>query len=342
MIMTSLNNGIPPAGRILVTGSEGLIGGWVCKTLREQGYLVFGLDSNFTPETASSQSIRCDIIDRTELLNVFRDLCPVGVVHLAARTDLNETRDLTGYRANTDGVSNLLAAVSETSSVERVIVTSSQLVCRLGHVPRDPQDFCPTTLYGQSKVLTEQITREMDGGGRTWCITRPTTVWGPGMSPHYQSMLRLIRRGFYFHCGRSKLLKSYAYAGNIAFQYWKLLTAPSDQIHRRLFYLADYEPLSLREYTKGLAKAMNAPSIRTLPIPFARGLAWVGDALNLFGLSSFPFNSFRLGNILNEYRCDTDPIREISGDLPFSFADGVEATAEWFLKKEELEREKSV
>ena len=96
MIMTSLNNGIPPAGRILVTGSEGLIGGWVCKTLREKGYLVFDLDSNLPPGTLSSQSIRCDILDRTELLNVFRDLSPVGVVHLAARTDLNETRDLTG------------------------------------------------------------------------------------------------------------------------------------------------------------------------------------------------------------------------------------------------------
>lgn len=339
--MTNLKNEIPPGGRILVTGSAGLIGSWVSKILREKGYLVFDLDSNLPPGTLSSQSIRCDILNRTELLAVFRDLCPAGVVHLAARTDLNETRDLAGYRVNTDGVSNVLTAVGETSSVQRVIVTSSQLVCPPGYVPRDPQDFCPTTLYGQSKVLTERITREMDGGGRIWCLTRPTTVWGPGMSPHYQRMLSLIRRGFYFHCGYSRLFKSYAYAGNIAFQYWKLLTTSSEQIHRRLFYLADYEPLSLREYANGLAKAMDAPPIRTLPIPLARGLAWIGDALNFFGLSSFPFNSFRLSNILNEYRCDTDPIREICGDLPFSFAEGVEATAEWFLGLERKGKEKS-
>jgi nucleoside-diphosphate-sugar epimerase len=179
--------------------------------------------------------------------------------------------------------------------------------------------------------MTEKIVREEDGGGVEWCLVRPTTVWGPQMSPHYQNMLRFIRKGKYFHCGAGKLYKSYSYAGNIAFQYLKMLLAPTEMIHRQTFYLADYEPLSLRDYTNELARVMNAPSIPTMPLLIARAIALAGNGLNVIGFRRFPFNSFCLRNILTEYRFDMSKTRQVCGELPFSFDDGVKATAEWYL-----------
>ena len=114
--------------------------------------------------------------------------------------------------------------------------SAASAMCR-----RDDTDYTADTLYGQSKVRTEQIVRSADGGGREWCLARPTTVWGPGMSAHYQRFLRMIERGYYFHVGHGPLWKSYSYIDNIAFQYWRLLAAPADQIQRRTFYLADYD-----------------------------------------------------------------------------------------------------
>lgn len=321
--------------RVLVTGSSGLIGRWVCNRLGNEGCAPFGLDRQERQEDQGWLPFeRCDIMNEPELRKAFENIKPHAVVHLAARIDLDEKKDLAKYAANIDGVRNVLNCIRETESVRRVIVTSSQLVCRVGYVPKSETDYCPNTLYGESKVLTEKTTREMDGGGKEWCIVRPTTVWGPYMSEHYRGLLRLIRRGRYFHCGNSLLYKSYSFAGNIAYQYWKLLIASVDAIYGKTFYLADYEPLSLRAYTDALAKEMGAPRIPTVPLPVARFLACGGDVLNRLGWAAFPFNSFRLRNILTEYKFDLSPTKAVCGDLPYGFDDGVSTTARWFLEKD--------
>lgn len=318
--------------KILITGSSGLIGRWAGVWLKKEGYRVIGLDK--IPHSSPAdidEHIICDILDRPALISHVRRLSPDALIHLAARTDLDETRNLSGYAANIDGLHNIVEAVRQTPSIRRAIYTSSQLVCRVGYIPVSDTDYCPNTLYGQSKVLTEKIVRKENGGGVEWCLTRPTTVWGPYMGEHYQNMLRLIRKGLYFHCGKGKLYKSYAYTGNIAYQYARLLTAEAAAIHEKTFYLADYEPLSLRGYTDALAREMGSPKIITLPLPMARLLAFTGDALNVFGLKQFPFNSFRLNNILTEYVFDLSNTKTVCGPLPFTHEDGIKETAQWFL-----------
>ncbi len=319
---------------VLVTGSSGFIGRWVCDTLCNNWITPVGLDlREKLPDQRWLEFHQCDILDKAHLKRVFQKVRPQRVIHLAARIDLDEEVNLAGYVANIDGVKNVLECSRELESVDRIIVTSSQLVCKVGYVPEHDADYCPNTLYGESKVLTEKITRDLDGGGKEWCIVRPTTVWGPYMSDHYCLLLRLIREGRYFHCGRSMLFKSYSYAGNIAHQYWKVLVAPPNEVHRRTFYFADYLPLSLRGYTNGLAKELNAPKIPTLPLICAKTLAVMGGILNRMGWRSFPFNSFRLRNILTEYQFDLSATERVCGDLPYCFEDGIKATSDWFMKQ---------
>ena len=318
--------------KVLITGSSGLIGRWVADRLKMEGCQVIGLDKAPPPAMSNlDESIQVDILNQAALLSAVRQTAPDALIHLAARIDLNETRKLNGYAANIEGVRNVIESVRQTPTIRRFISTSSQLVCRVGYVPQSETDYCPNTLYGQSKVLTEQITRERDGGGKEWCLVRPTTVWGPYMGVHYQGLLKLIQNGRYFHCGHSPLNKSYSFVGNIAYQYWKLLAAPATAIHGKTFYLADYEPLSLRAYTNALAKELGAPLIPTVPLPFARFLAVVGDVFNAVGWRSFPFNNFRLNNILTEYQFDLSPTRAVCGELPYGFEDGIGATVKWFL-----------
>ncbi|WP_139102252.1 NAD-dependent epimerase/dehydratase family protein, partial [Acinetobacter baumannii] len=95
----------------------------------------------------------------------------------AARIDLDEKTDLSGHTANIEGGENLVEAIRRTPSVRRVSWTSSQLVCRVGYVPTSDTDYKADTLYGKSKVRTEEIVRSSDGAGREWCLARPTTVW---------------------------------------------------------------------------------------------------------------------------------------------------------------------
>lgn len=316
---------------VLVTGSSGFIGTALVDALLAGDETVGALDK--LPGKTRSGAVRvfqCDIVDRDRLLACVAEFQPEIIVHLAARADIDESATVADYAPNVEGVENLLAAVAATPTVRRVIWTSSQLVGHVGYVPRHDTDYRPDTVYGKSKVRTEQLVRESDGAAREWIIARPTTVWGPGMSPHYQRLFRMIKRGIYFHVGHRPLRKSYGYIDNVVHQYLCLMRAPAEQVNRKTFYLADYEPIDLIAWCDGLQRALRGPTIRHLPRSAAKVLAYTGDALNAVGLKRFPFNSFRLRNVLTEYIFDTSATQQVCGPLPVTAERGVEATAAWF------------
>jgi nucleoside-diphosphate-sugar epimerase len=272
--------------------------------------------------------VQCDILNASELGQVLSDCQPQAVVHLAARTDL-DGKNMSDYAANVEGVQNLVKAVANTPSVQRCIYTSSQLVCRVGYVPKDEQEYCPNTFYGESKVLTEKTVRQQGGGGVEWCLVRPTTVWGTGMRPHYHRFFKLIRQGHYFHTGYRPLHKSYSYVGNIVHQYQKFLEAPAELIHRKTFYLADYQPISLRAWADAIQRELGARQILTVPELLAKVAAITGDVINVLGIKAFPVNSFRLNNILTEYMFDLSATEQVCGALPYTMEQGVKETVPW-------------
>jgi nucleoside-diphosphate-sugar epimerase len=315
--------------KVLVTGSSGLIGRWIGMRLDREGIEWVGVD--VSPQIADlkcSQHYQVDILDAAALQEVFEQSSPTHVIHLAARCDL-DGKTVEDYEANRGGVLNLCDAIRKTSSVSRAIFTSSQLVCEVGYVPKDDVDYCPHTVYGESKVFTEQVVREQQGGDVTWCLARPTTVWGPHMSDHYKSLWQHIENGRFFHSGSGALYKSYSYAENIAHQYFRLLMAPEDQVSENTFYMADYEPLSLRDYANSIASSLGVKSPVTIPFFLAKLIALGGDLLNGVGVK-FPFNSFRLKNIRTEYIFDLSKTEAVCGALPKSFEQGIQETAKWY------------
>ena len=315
--------------RILITGSSGFIGTHLVDTLIRRGFAVYGLDVQVPDYSGNDfHFVPCDILDANELKRVLSNCQPQAIVHLAARTDL-DGKNVSDYAANVDGVQNLIKAIADTPSVQRCIYTSSQLVCRVGYVPKGEQDYCPNTIYGESKVLTEQIIKQHDGSGREWCLVRPTTVWGAGMKPHYQRFFRMISQGRYFFVGQRPLFKSYSYVGNIVYQYQKILEASTEQVHRKTFYLADYEPISLRAWVNAFQRELGARPVPTVPEPLAKVMACLGDMINSVGVKSFPFNSFRLKNILTEYQFDLSNTEKVCGPLPYNMEQGVQETAVW-------------
>ena len=76
------------------------------------------------------------------------------------------------------------------------------------------------------------------------------------------------------------LYQAYADECNIANQHLKMLSASAKQIHREMLWLADFEPIFLRDYVEALVKAMGASSIPIITISLAKCLVQIGDALN--------------------------------------------------------------
>jgi nucleoside-diphosphate-sugar epimerase len=314
--------------RVLVTGTSGFLGGALASDLLRKGHAVGGFDVRGAPPKGVAP-FRGDLREAAAVREAFRAFRPEVVVHLAARTDLAETKDLGGYDANIGGVRNVVEAI-HAGGTGRAIFASSQLVCRVGYTPSSDTDYAPSTLYGESKVLTERIVREANGGGVAWCLVRPTTVWGPGMSAHYRRFLGMIARGRYVHVGASPLLKSYGYVGNVTHQLARLLEVPAEAVHGKTLYLADEPPLSVRAWANAIQHEMGARPIRTIPLGLARALARVGDSVNAAGWHSFPFNSFRLTNLLTEYRFDLSETLHLCGPAPYTMEAGVRELVRWF------------
>lgn len=316
--------------KIVVTGSSGFIGRHLVNQLSRDGHQILGIDIQ-PPASGQARfsNANIDIRHGDILAACLADFQPQVVFHLAARTDLDETQDLSGYSSNIEGVKSVVEAVRATPSVKRAIYTSSQLVCRIGYRPNHDEDYAPNTLYGKSKVLTERIVRERDGGGVTWCLVRPTTVWGPGMSAHFQRFFRYVYEGRYFHIGRASVHQPYGYVENVVYQYLMLMAADSDALHRHTLYLADYDPLSLRDWTEALKAKMGGAPLRIVPLIAAKALARIGDGATRMGYASFPLTTFRLRNLITEYSFDTSLTRELCGELPFDMEYGVKETVAW-------------
>ena len=323
--------------KILVTGSSGFIGTNLLELLLKEPHEVLGLDVKAPYLKHHHQFFKaCNLLDGDLLTKTVQGYRPDMIVHLAARTDLDEKHDLQGYAVNVEGVGNLIQSIEAAGTVSRCIFTSTQLVCRTGFIPENENVYCPDTLYGKSKELGEKLVRDRDGGHVQWCLVRPTTIWGPGMLPHYHRLFRMIAKGRYFHVGHKPLFKSYGFVGNSAHQLLKLLEAPAELVHQQTYYLADYEPLSLRAWTEAIRLELGAPPIKTLPQSVAKAAAKFGDLINMFVFPGYPFNSFRLKNVLSEYIFDLSKLQNVCGPLPYSMHQGVKETVAWLKAKMDI------
>lgn len=324
-------NGFPNnrnMNKILITGGSGFIGTNLIDVLSSDSSIDI-LNIDIKPPKIESQKKYwkyIDIIDKDTLKATIIEFQPNFVIHLAARTDLNGNH-LEEYSSNTLGVSNLIESLNELKSLERVIFTSSMYVCQPGYIPKDFEDYKPHTLYGESKVMTEKIIKENNPQNYSWCITRPTSIWGPWFGEPYANFFHIVMSHKYFHMGKRACTKTYGYIGNTVYQIECLLNAPKEQIHQKVFYLGDWPPYDISEWANEIAKYMG---IRIPHIPFFlfRIAGWGGDILKAIGIK-FPMTSFRLKNMTTNNVHDLSLIKEIAPNLPVSRKEGVKITVEW-------------
>lgn len=321
--------------KTLVTGGSGFIGTNLVDALLGAGREVLSLDVR-PPRKSERAGIHraVDVLDPVGLRRVFEEFRPDEVVHLAARTDFSGRADPDGYRVNTEGTSNVLAAVARCPSVARLIHASSNVV------PREDEPPAGTgrgLTYEASKTEAERILRA-SGLACDWCVVRPCFVWGPWLGPPFCEFFLAIARGRYFHLGRINPPKLHGYVGNVVFQIVRLLEAPGEQVRGEVFYLADYEPTTVEEWSKLIARKLGRPAPRRLPEPLVRAAAWSGDLLGALGYGRAPLTSTRLKHMRTD-TTDTpiETTRRVAGRLPFTLEQGVDETIAW-LRQEGLVR----
>ena len=320
---------VPHVKRIIVTGGSGFIGTHLISCLIEQRHQVLNLDKS-KPLNASQNSLhqQVDILNAGALRAAFDLFSPQWLFHLAARTDCDETTTVeSGYAVNAAGSINVLAAASGCKGLERVLVTSSQYVCRPGHQPLGDEDYCPHTVYGWSKVETERAVRSA-ALSCPWVIVRPTNVWGPWHMRYRRQVWRAIRRGFYLHPGGTPIIRSYGYAGNVARQMIGIMMAEVPAIAGRVFYVGD-PPGDLREWVNGFSFALRGRSVIAVPRPLLQGLALMGDVISKLSGREFLIHSSRYRSMVT---CEVAPMEAtyaLLGPSPICLDQAVSETVLW-------------
>lgn len=309
--------------KVLITGSSGFIGSELCNFFLKKNHKVFGLDKFNSKHSRKILFFKCDIMNKEHLLKVFREINPELIINLAARADL-KSNNLNYYKDNFTGTKNIIDSANLVTSIKRVIFTSTLLVNKIGtNIDGKFSFYNPNTKYGESKALMEKIIR-FSSCKFDWCIIRPTTIWGDNIQNHFNTLLDLIQGQLYFHIGYKKIYKSYGYVKNSVFQIYKLAHAKNDLFNDKIYYISDYENVELRKWVNKISNLLIEKDVLiTLPVFLAKFLALVGDFFLKLGFKKFPIQSFRLNNILVNFKVDTAPLKKVCGKLPYNSEEAI-------------------
>jgi len=315
--------------KILITGGSGFIGTHAVDVFTQEGWSILNYSTD--PPLKSEQAPfwrKGDILDSAALGRAFHDFQPDLVLHLAARAECDENTTLEeGYRANIEGTRNVLDAIHATPSIERVIITSSQFVCAPGRLPENDTDYFPETIYGESKVITEKLTREANLRC-CWTIIRPTNIWGPWHLRYRREFWRVVERGLYFHPGRQPVIRCYGYVKNVVYQIRKIFDAPRDAVHGKTIYLGD-RATDLFDWVNGFSRALTGHDVRVVPRSLLRFLALLGDVPTSLTGKAFLINSSRFRSMTTDYETPMERTFELFGENPYSLEEGISETVEW-------------
>lgn len=318
--------------KVLVTGGSGFIGTNMVEYLESRNYEVLNFDIDRPRNKLFLKNwVKGNILNQDELLACFKDFNPDYVIHLAARTDLDETKSLSGYASNIQGVENIVNIINNFPDVKRTIYASSRMVCRIDYVPISFDDFCPPNLYGESKVLGERIVKEK--ANHDYVIVRPTSIWGPYFEIPYRTFFDTVRKNMFFIPKGHNPQKSFGFVYNTVFQLEKIMLAPKEILEEH-YYLTDYPALDLKEWADLVSMEFNDRNSKVISMLPLRIAAKMGDLLQKTAWKNPPLTSFRLNNLITNMVYDTKTLEKLCGQLPYDLKKGTVITTDWVKKTE--------
>lgn len=151
--------------RVLITGASGLIGSHLCDfLLSKTNFELYAIElpriKPYRPDDITY--FKCDITDSISVIDVFREVKPDIVYHLAGQSFFDVGRDNPQHTLNINviGTMNILEAIRRQGSIpKKIIVASSASIYGIpNHIPtNEDEPMKPLSIYGVSKVSTDRL-----------------------------------------------------------------------------------------------------------------------------------------------------------------------------------------
>ena len=218
-----------------------------------------------------------------------------AVVHLANIAHTSASPDALRRVNVEDTIAQAVAA--RTASARRFIYLSSIKAAR------------PEDAYGRAKADAEQALLRVDGLVTT--IFRPPLVYGPRVKANFLSLMRAVDRGWPLPLASVSNRRSLVFVGNLVDAILSCIEA--QQAAGKVYEVSDGNAVSTPELIRALARALGRQA-RLFPFPSA--------LLDLFP----PVRS-----LVRSLEVDDSAIRrELGWRPPYTFEQGLCATAEWY------------
>lgn len=146
-----------PARKVLITGSNGMLG----------TYLISALGSDFdllgigrrNAQNPAIQYAMCDIRNEETVRNIFRDSGCRWVIHAAGMTDVDacETNPTEAYETNVTGSQNIARAAHDADRHAILISTDYVFDGRKPSPYEESDSTKPINVYGRTKAKAEEV-----------------------------------------------------------------------------------------------------------------------------------------------------------------------------------------
>ena len=162
---------------ILVTGSAGMIGGYVVKGLIEKGHRVIGVDRRM-PEARQQGfgPVVLDLSSKPNVMQLFEEVKIDRAIHLAALAHTKGVADTSWEafkRVNVDCAENLFEACAK-HNVPVLFISTVDAIGMVKGVITPETELNPISNYGKSKAMAESRLKEIC---KVWNIYRFSPVY---------------------------------------------------------------------------------------------------------------------------------------------------------------------
>lgn len=268
------------AGKILVTGGGGFLGGAIVRELLRSGEAVRTFSRGHYPglDELGVEQIRGDLTDPTAVEHACRGV--EVVFHTAAKPGVwGDWADY--YDANVAGTQNVIQAC-RTCGVARLIHTSSPSVIFDGTDMEGVNETVPYPAtyhshYPKTKALAEQAVLAAVMEGMHAVVLRPHLIWGPG-DPHLAP--RILERANRLRIvGTGHNQVDTIYIDNAARAHTLAAEALRDcpELSGRIYFISQDNPIPLWDMVNAILAAGNKPPVgRTIS---RRRAAMIGSVL---------------------------------------------------------------
>jgi nucleoside-diphosphate-sugar epimerase len=322
-----------PVQRVLVTGGSGFIGVHLVGYLLNQGYDVLNIDIQRPVDGSNLTNWESISILESELFESrVLSFNPNLIIHLAATTDQN-SRSLSDFKVNIDGTRNLIKIAEKLVTLDKIVIVSTQYVNKPGkEISDDLNSLDPYGFYGESKLISEKLITASGLFSKS-IILRPTNIWGPWHRILTNGLWKEIDKGRYLHIQSDRAIKSYGYVGNAVWQIERLLRLENAVTASKTFYLQDAN-MPQEEWVSAFEKRLSGRNLRRIPKWMMWSLAVVGSCITSTGLNC-PIYLSRYRNMITSNPIPVNLSLSFLGSVPFSTAEGVNVTCEWFLNNKD-------